>query len=1092
MRKIIFLLPVFLALQQVSAQEARLLRFPAVYGNQVVFSYAGDLYTVVRSGGTARKLTNDPGYEIFPHFSHDGKQIAFTAQYDGNTEVYIMPSQGGAPKRITYTATLNRDDVSDRMGPNNIVMGWSPDDRSVIYRGRSSSFNPFKGKLYKAPLNGDLSEELPFSVAGWCSYNNDGSKLAMNRVFREFRTWKYYKGGMADDIWIYDTKSGTSENITNNPSQDIFPMYYKDNIYFFSDRDRTMNLFEYNIPTKQTRKVTNFDTYGCKFPSLGNDAIAFENAGYIYLYDLNSGKAEKVNIRFEEDLASGRSKQVDAVKFVENYALSPDGKRAVFSARGDIFTVPEKSGATRNLTQSSGAHDRNPMWSPDGRWISYISDRTGEDELYIQAQDGSASAKQLTKGGGSYKFMPVWSPDSKWLLLADRGQDLYYINISTGAKTLVTHSDNTEISEYNWSPDSKWITYTQPGKARSFDVVRLYNIETKKNIPVTDEWYNSGQPVFSPDGKWLYFVSERDFIPVYSRTEWNHAYVDMSKPYMVRLSDSTASRFETENDEVTIKEENKTTLPKTGEEKKDNSKKEDNKSVQPVTVSVDERGLADRIESLPVAPGSYRGLVATRSGLYYLASSSKSAPTFKYFDFEDKKETDLGSVSGYDVSDDRKKILFRKGSDYFIEDLNNVKIDSKNKLDLDGLKTNTDLHAEWKQIFDESWRQMRDYFYDPNMHGLNWKGIHDKYAVLVPYVNHRNDLTYLIGEMIGELSIGHTYVNGGDRPEVKRIPLGLLGATFSRDKSGYYKIDSILSGESWDKTLVSPLRAPGVAAKKGDFIISINGNDVSQLANLYEALTGKANQVIELTLNSKPTATGAKKYFVRPIADESELYYHEWVQQNIAKVTKASGGKIGYLHIPDMGPEGLNQFARYFYPQLDKEALVIDDRGNGGGNVSPMIIERLRREPGLGTMMRNNKTAGIEADAQGGPKVSLSDQYSASDGDLFPYQFQFYKIGPLIGQRTWGGVVGIRGSIPFIDGGDLRKPEFAHFAADGSKFVIEGHGVDPDIEVINDPHQEWLGNDTQLQRAISELQKKLQEPGPKGVPPIPEFPDKSK
>jgi tricorn protease len=346
--------------------------------------------------------------------------------------------------------------------------------------------------------------------------------------------------------------------------------------------------------------------------------------------------------------------------------------------------------------------------------------------------------------------------------------------------------------------------------------------------------------------------------------------------------------------------------------------------------------------------------------------------------------------------------------------------------------------------------------------------------------------------MIGELSIGHTYVNGGDRPEVKRIPMGLLGATFSRDKSGYYKIDSILSGESWDKTLVSPLRAPGVAAKKGDFIISINGNEVSQLANLYEALTGKANQVIELTLNSKPTATGAKKYFVKPIADESELYYHEWVQQNIAKVTKASGGKIGYLHIPDMGPEGLNQFARYFYPQLDKEALIIDDRGNGGGNVSPMIIERLRREPGLGTMMRNNKTASIKPDAQVGPKVCLIDQYSASDGDLFPYQFHFYKIGPLIGQRTWGGVVGIRGSLPFIDGGDLRKPEFAHFAADGSKFVIEGHGVDPDIEVINDPHQEWLGNDTQLQRAILELQKKLQEPGPKGVPSIPEFPDKSK
>ena len=386
---------------------------------------------------------------------------------------------------------------------------------------------------------------------------------------------------------------------------------------------------------------------------------------------------------------------------------------------------------------------------------------------------------------------------------------------------------------------------------------------------------------------------------------------------------------------------------------------------------------------------------------------------------------------------------------------------------------------------------MRDYFYDPNMHGVNWKAMHDKYAVLLPYVNHRNDLTYIIGEMIGELSIGHAYVNSGDRPEAERIKMGLLGATFSRDKSGYYKIDSILSGESWDKTLVSPLRQPGVNVKKGDYIISINGKDVSRLDNIYQALIGKANQAIEILVNSKASVTGSRKIFVKPIDDESNLYYHEWVQQNIAKVTKASGGKIGYLHIPDMGPEGLNQFARYFYPQLDKEALIIDDRGNGGGNVSPMIIERLRRVPGLGTMMRNAKTANIKPDAQVGPKICLIDQYSASDGDLFPYQFQFYKIGPLLGQRTWGGVVGIRGSLPFIDGADMRKPEFAHFAADGSKFVIEGYGVDPDIEVVNDPHQEYLGNDIQLLRAIEEMKRKLAEPGPKGVPPIPAFPDKS-
>lgn len=1087
-----FCLIIFICINTSIAQEARLLRFPAVHGNQVVFSYAGDLYTVSRTGGTARKLTNDPGYEMFPHFSHDGKQIAFTAQYDGNTEVYVMPSQGGIPKRITYTATISRDDVSDRMGPNNIVMGWTPDDQSIIYRGRSSSFNPFKGNLFLAPLTGDLSEKLPFSVASWCSFNAEGSQLAMNRVFREFRTWKYYKGGMADDIWIYDYKTGQSENITKNPAQDIFPMYYKNNIYFLSDRDRIMNLFEYNTQTKQTQKITHFNIYDCKFPSLGDDAIAFENGGFIYLYDLNRSKLEKVNIHFSEDLSSGRDKQIDASTFVEGFALSPDGKRALFSARGDIFTVPEKSGVTRNLTESSGAHDRNPAWSPDGKWISYVSDKTGEDELYIQAHDGRAPAKQLTRGSGSYKFAPVWSPDSKWLLLADRGQDLYYINITTGEKILITHSDNTEISEYIWAPDSKWIAYTQPGKARRFDVVRLYNIETKKNIAVTDEWYNSSKPVFSPNGKWLFFVSERDFIPVYSHTEWNHAYVDMSKPYMVALSDTISSYFSIENDEVAIKEVDKSKPSKKTTEKKENSIKESS-ALEQIIISVDEKGLTDRIESLPVTPGNYWGLMTTQEGLYYSTSSTHSTPSFKYFDLKDKKETEVGNFAGYGVSFDRKKIIVKKDKDYFIETLDKKKIELKNKLQLDGLKTFTDLHAEWKQIFDESWRQMRDSFYDPNMHGVNWKEIHDKYAVLLPFVNHRNDLTYIIGEMIGELNVGHTYVNGGDRPEVKRISMGMLGATFSRDKkTGYYKIDSILSGESWDKTLYAPLRAPGITAGKGDFIISINGKDVSQLSNLFEALTGKADQVIEITLNSKPSQDGAKRFFVKPIADESNLFYHEWVQQNIRKVSIASNGKIGYLHIPDMGPDGLNQFARYFYPQLDKESLIIDDRGNGGGNVSPMIIERLRREPALGTMIRNNKTAGIKPDAQVGPKVCLIDQYSASDGDLFPYQFQLYKIGPLIGQRTWGGVVGIRGTLPFIDGGDLRKPEYAHFAADGSKFVIEGYGVDPDIEIINDPHQEWLGIDTQLQKAIEILQQKLQGPGLKGVPPIPQFPNKSK
>ncbi len=1065
--------------------EARLLRFPTVHGDQVAFTYAGDLYIVPASGGVARRITSHLGHELFPRFSHDGKYIAFTGQYDGNTEVFIIPATGGIPKRITYTPTLSRDDLADRMGPNNIVMGWTPDDQHVIYRGRGTSFNPFKGKLYLAPLNGDLSLELPFSVASWASYNADASKLAMNRVFREFRTWKYYRGGMADDIWLVDPKSGDTENVTNHPAQDVFPMYYQDKIYFVSDRDRTANLFVYDTQSKQTQKVTNFTEYDVKFPSLGDHAIVFENGGYIYHHDLISGQTQKLRIIIAEDFASGRNRQVDASTFVYSADISPDGKRAVFGARGDVFTVPAKTGVTRNLTQSSGAHDRNVGWSPDGQWISYISDRTGEDELYIQKQDGTEPALQLTKGGGAYKFNPVWSPDSKKLLYGDRNQDLYVVEIPSGAKQLVTHCDDGTITSYTFGPDSKWIAYSLPGKAREFTVINLYHLDTKRIIQVTDTWYNSSQPEFSPDGKLLYFVSERDFNPTYGSTEWNHVYNNMSRPYLVRLNTATKSPFAEESDEVTTS----SVYPEEERTQKDDSKKE---TQNEITITVDEEGLADRIESLPVSPGSYFGLVATTDGLYYTGGSQGNR-SFKFFSLADKKETEIGNFSGYATSPDRKKILIRSDGDFFIEDLGKSKISApSNKVNMAGMKVTVDLKAEWKQIYDESWRQMRDYFYDPDMHGVDWKAMHDKYAPLLPYVNHRDDLTYLIGELIGELNVGHAYVNSGDRPSPERIPMGLLGAIFSRDPSGYYRIDSILSGQSWNTTLASPLRAPGVAAKRGEYITAINGTSMKDVENLYQTLIGKAGQLVEIEINGSPTAKGARKVLVKPIADESALYYHEWVQQNIAKVTAASNGRIGYIHIPDMGPDGLNQFARYFYPQLDKEALIIDDRGNGGGNVSPMIIERLIRKPGLGTMRRNNKTASIKPDAHVGPKVCLIDQYSASDGDLFPWQFRYYGIGPLIGQRTWGGVVGISGTLPFIDGGDMRKPEFAHFAADGSSFIIEGEGVHPDIEVTNDPHDEYQQNDAQLARGVAVLLEKLADGSAIGVPKIPAFPDKSK
>ncbi|HEY2125009.1 MAG TPA: S41 family peptidase, partial [Chthoniobacterales bacterium] len=983
----------------------------------------------------------------------------------------------------------------------------------VAFRSRMKSFNDFIGQLFTVGLTGELPDKLPVPRGGFVSFSPDDSKMAFNRVFREFRTWKHYRGGMADDVWIYDFKTGQTTNLTNNPAQDICPMWGPDNrIYFASDREERMNLFSVDLTSKEVKQLTHFKDFDVKFPSLGKESIVFEQAGFIWRYDLAGGQATRVPIRVREDFSGGRTTMVDAAKNIESINLAPDGERAIVVARGDLFSVPAKNGTARDLTRTSNAHERDAVWSPDGKWIAYNSDATGENELYVRAQDGKGQPTQLTNHADTYYYRAVWSPDSRKLLWADRLQRLRYVDVASKAVTEVDQDKFGELDSYNWSPDSQWITWQRP-EDNNLSRIMLYSVAAKQQFPVTDDWYGSGNCVFSDDGKYLLLSSARDFKPTFGEEEFENVYIDMQRVYLVTLAKETESPLAPRSDEVGKGEKEKEkekekdkdgAEEKKGEDKKGGAKEE--KPKKPVVVKVDTDGLSSRLVGLEIAPAGYSDIRMVDDRIFYLrrtiadqeAEDDEESPGedkiahLCAYSLKDRKETVLGDASAYQITFDGKKMLVKMKKDYAIIDLPKEKIETKDhEFKLEGLDLLLDRHAEWNQIYFECWRQMRDFFYSPTMNGIDWPAMRDKYAALLPFVNHRNDLTYLLGELIGELNNGHAYVGGVERPPAPRIKLGLLGAELSRDPATRaYRIDRILPGQNWDKRTRSPLTALGVNLKPGDYILAVNGVPVSTLPNIYDGLIGTADKQVILRVNSKPADDGARDVTVVPIGDEAPLYYLAWVQKNIDEVSKKTGGEVGYLHVPDMGQPGLNQFTKLFFPQIRKKALIIDVRGNGGGFVSPLVIERLRRAFVMIEVARNAAPQPDPANAFTGPMVTLIDEFSASDGDIFPYRFKSLGMGKLIGKRTWGGVIGIRESLPLTDGGKFFKPEFAPYSKTGKEWVIESHGVDPDIVVDNDPAREFHGEDQQLDRAVQEIKEDLKTKR-YDIPPVPPYPDRN-
>lgn len=1072
MKSLLFTCICFFLLYTSRAEEARLLRFPHINGNQVVFSYAGDLYTTTLQGGEARKLTSDIGYEMFPRFSPDGKYIAFTGQYDGNTEVFVIPAQGSQPKRLTYTATLGRDDLGDRMGPNNIVIGWTPDSKNILFRTRQYTFNDFTGQLMTVPVDGGEAVEVPLKNGGFASYSPDGKKLAYNSIFREFRTWKRYQGGMADDIRIFDFDTRKSEKITDHIRQDIIPMWAADGqkIYFISDRDNVMNLYVYDLSGRTTRQLTFNKDYDIKFPAIGGNQIVYEYGGYLYRFDTQTGQATRIPVEISNDQNWSRPEWKDVSNQISTLDVAPGGERVVLSARGDVFTLPAKAGITYNLTNSSDANDRHPQWSPDGQWIAYISDKNGEFNIWLR-NAFTGEEKMLTKDLKTYIFSLKWSPDSRYILWSEKRNTLNLTEVSTGKTEVIAQSSNGPVNAYNWSQDSRYITYVQPEK--EMDNIMIYDRNTREKHQITDGWYQAGSPNFSKDGKYLVFVSARSFNPTYSNTEWNHVYNNMNKVYLLPLTKDAAIPFAPENDnpENTPKENSKARDKKGPKVKNDTGHEYDYTHIN------------NRIIELPVSPSNYYAVHMIGDRVYYNRGGSTNV-----YHLKEKKETNLGANIIFNRN--YSKAIAQSGKRFQVIDLPSSSVSISQPISTNGLRKRIDYHQEWMQIYNESWRQMRDFFYAKNMHGVDWDAVGEKYRVLVPYVNHRTDLTYLIGEMIGELSVGHAYSANGEHPQPQRIAMGLLGARFEKDASGFFKVTRIIDGANWNSSTRSPLTMPGVNVKEGDFILAINGKSLKDTPNIYSELIGLNDKTTELVVNTIPDTKGSRKVLVTPLADESQLYYYNWVQNNIRKVSEATNGEVGYIHIPDMGVAGLNEFAKHYYPQLGKKALIIDDRGNGGGNVSPMITERLMRQPHFFTMHTNQTEGSVSpVGTFMGPKVLLVNEYSASDGDLFPYRFKYNKLGTVIGHRTWGGVVGYSGTIPVVDGGSIVTPSYAPFAADGSDFIIEGHGVDPDILIENDPYLEFNGEDQQLNKAIEVILEKLKTEA-KTIPAIPAFPVK--
>jgi tricorn protease len=1060
------------------AERPLLLQKPTVNRTHIVFVYADDLWAVPRAGGEAQRLTSGPGLETDPVFSPDGQWLAFTGEYEGNPDVYVMPAVGGQPRRLTYHPGADR------------AVGWTPDGKRVLFQSTRNSYARFS-RLFTIPREGGFPEELPLPMADHGTFSPDGKSLAYVPLgLQSYAAWKRYRGGTTSAVWLASLADSSVTRIPRENSNDTHPMWVGDRVYFLSDRSGPKSLFCYDVNTKEVRQVVPSHALDVKSASAGPDCIVYEQFGSIHLFDLKTEKAHRVNIRVSADLPSLRPRFVKAAKQIQNADLSPTGVRAVFEAHGEILTVPAKKGDIRNLTNSPGAAEREPAWSPDGKWLAYFSDESGEYELHLREQSSLGDVKKYQLGQApAFYYGPRWSPDGKKIAYTDSRLKLWCLDLGTHTNVLVdTNTYYLRTLDPAWSPDGKWLAYTKVLK-NHLHAVFFYSLESGKSVQVTDGMSDARHPKFDAGGKYLFFSASTDAGPLAGGIEMSNFNFPVTRSvYLIVLDKHLPSPLSPESDEEKAATEPGKAKGK-GEAKKPPAPK----------VRIDLEDIGQRIVALPIPARNYVHLVTGKPGVLFLLEATPTPVrvvtqptppklTLHRFTLEQRKLEPFGEATGQVVvSRDGEKLLYRSKDTWFLVGTAAAPKPGEGALKLETMEVRIDPRAEWRQMYRETWRIERDFLYDPGFHGYDLAAAEKEFLPYLEQVASRRDLNYLFMQMLSELSLGHVYVSGGDLPDVKGPKGGLLGADYSIEK-GRYRFARIYHGENWNPELRAPLTQPGVNVTAGEYLLAVNGQEVKAPDNVYRFFEGTAGKSVVLRVGPRADGNGARDVTVVPVPSELALRNRAWIEGNRRKVAAMTNGRVAYVYLPDTAAGGYTNFNRYFFAQVDKEAVVIDERFNGGGKAADYIIDRLRRPLVNFWSTRYGEDYTTPAGAIFGPKAMIINELAGSGGDYLPWAFRRFKLGPLVGKRTWGGLVGIGGYPPLIDGGTVTAPHFAFWTPEG-EWEVENRGVAPDVEVEYDPRAVREGRDPQLEKAVQLVFEALEKTPPMRPhrPPYPNY-----